>query len=49
MIIIDKMVPKSPKDRMITRFLIKLFFLREYPAANMMGGRIKRKKPPSLN
>jgi hypothetical protein len=43
--IIEIMVPPTPKAKIRFRFRMKFFFLREYPAANMIGGRIKRKNP----
>ncbi len=41
---IDMKVPKSPSDRMKGKFLMKFYLLKVYPAANMMGGSMNKKK-----
>jgi hypothetical protein len=39
-----KIVPMIPKRAMYPMFDTKFFFFRLYPAANMIGGKIKTKK-----
>lgn len=43
-IIIDINVPNMPKLRIYCIFLMKLFFFKVKPAANIIGGRITKKK-----
>jgi hypothetical protein len=45
----ERMVPKTPKRVMYPKLLMKFFFFRLYPAANMMGGNMKTKNVDCLN
>lgn len=45
----DIIVAPIPKANIVSIFLIKFFFSRLKPAANMIGGRINKKKLPESN
>lgn len=38
-------VPNIPSVNMADKFLIKFFFLRVYPAAKIIGGKMNKKNP----